>query len=817
MKPRIQLPRSERCLRARPPVTRRRAVRSAAGLAVLALAMAPAQAQTLGCATGGSGGAIPASGTGGGGAYPSVLPTAPAVFTLNVASLPPGATVLTGVRMLGLTHTWLQDLQIVLTDPSGTSHNLLCRSNGDCDLSGDYTITPAGSALGALFPANCAGALPGGDYDQHFGREALAWNSGTHGILNTPLGAIPLQVGTWTLTIYDWAAFDVGALTSFELCSGTPEVLTHSGLRVWGTGGSVVDAGSGQCDWLGMGATDILSIGGAADSHSHDFGALDVGDQLPIGATMGVELVGQAQPSYSGSLGTMRLTKAALQSSSAYPYELTMDFSALGVTNGVAACYLDGVLQSSDAVNFSTWKGFLSDFWHDCEGAVVGGELTGGHPVGVLLGAAIATYLGHGQPAVQFKPQGLGGPSYLCDMVVLGYAAPGPLITGIDRTQITAQGFSAVSLTDLRIGHLGYEHAASGAVQWTSAPTSLRMSGLGNSGLIDGEWTITPSPGANIAGGARVNFAPLLSSAPAGASIRTQATGVMNGQSGAYLGDSKIVKQGPSSYLLTADYTAVGATSVLVEIYNGGVLQTSISGHTGPIATFSSWPWGCGKRWWGPPWPYLWCLWWEFGGALTINVLGPNGGAFVGDEIRILAEGSPGTLTELDSLGLEVHDLPSLTVTQIVGFPPPVSGPTTYCTAGTTTNGCNAAISASAQPSAALASPCVIQVANVEGQKQGLIFYGLGSHNSPWAAGSSSFLCVKSPTQRTGTQSAGGTNGQCDGAFTLDWNAYQAAHPGALGNPFAAGNKVYAQAWFRDPPAPKTTNLSDAIEMTYQP
>jgi hypothetical protein len=742
------------------------------------------------------------------------------VCSLNVGSLPPGATALTGVRLLGLTHTWLQDLQIVLTDPSGTSHNLLCRSVGSCDLSGDYTITPVGSELGALFPVNCTGALAAGAYDQHFGRAALAWNSGTHGILNTPLGAIPLQTGTWTLTIYDWAAADVGGLTSFELCSGIPEVLTLGGVRVSETGaGSIVDAGNGQCDWLGMGATDILTIARNADTHSFDFGALDVGDQLPVGATMGVELVGQAQPAYSGSLGVMRMTKAALQSSSAYPYELTADFGALGVTNGVAASYLNGVLQSSHQVSFITWKGFLSDFWHDCEGAVVGGELTGGHPVGVLVGAGIATYLGHGQPAVQFKPLGMGGPSYLCDMVVLGYAAPGPLITAVDRTQITAQGFSAVSFTDLRIGHLGYEHSASGDVQWTSAPNSLRMSGLGDSGLIDGEWTITPAPGANIAGGARVGFDPLSNSAPTGASIRTQATGVMNGQPGAYLGDSTITKQGANSYLLTANYSAVGATSVLVEVYNGGVLQTSISGHTGDIATLSAWPTGCGKRWWGWPWPYLWCLWWEFGGAFNINVLGPNGGVFVGDEIRILAEGSPGTLTELDSLGIALHDLVGLTVTQIAGFPPPVSTPTIYCTAGTSTHGCTAAISATAQPSASLATPCVINVANVEGQKQGLIFYGNQpmSPATAWAPGSTSFLCVKSPTQRTGTQSAGGTVGQCDGSFALDWNAFQAANPGALGNPFTSGDKVYAQAWFRDPPAAKTTNLSNAIEMTYQP
>lgn len=144
-------------------------------------------------------------------------------------------------------------------------------------------------------------------------------------------------------------------------------------------------------------------------------------------------------------------------------------------------------------------------------------------------------------------------------------------------------------------------------------------------------------------------------------------------------------------------------------------------------------------------------------------------------------------------------------------------GPVSYCTAGTTTNGCLASISADNNPSVSMANACNITVAGVEGQKSGLLYYGLAQNAGVWCAGGSSVLCVKSPSQRTGTQSSGGTAGACDGSMTLDWNAYQTAHPAALGNPFAAGSTVDVQGWFRDPPACKTTNLSDAIEMTYDP
>ena len=56
-----------------------------------------------------------------------------------------------------------------------------------------------------------------------------------------------------------------------------------------------------------------------------------------------------------------------------------------------------------------------------------------------------------------------------------------------------------------------------------------------------------------------------------------------------------------------------------------------------------------------------------------------------------------------------------------------------------------------------------------------------------------------------------GSTGACDGALVLDWNAFIAANPTALGAPFAGGDSVDVQAWFRDPPSPKSTSLSNAL------
>jgi hypothetical protein len=136
-----------------------------------------------------------------------------------------------------------------------------------------------------------------------------------------------------------------------------------------------------------------------------------------------------------------------------------------------------------------------------------------------------------------------------------------------------------------------------------------------------------------------------------------------------------------------------------------------------------------------------------------------------------------------------------------------------YCTSGFTASGCQAQITANGTPSATQSSGFTISAFNVEGQKQGILFYGInnaGFTPTSWGGGSS-WLCVKSPIQRMGVQFTGGTVGSCDGTMAIDWNAYRNAHPSALGNPFPVGTAVYAQGWFRDPPSPKTTSLTNGL------
>lgn len=88
----------------------------------------------------------------------------------------------------------------------------------------------------------------------------------------------------------------------------------------------------------------------------------------------------------------------------------------------------------------------------------------------------------------------------------------------------------------------------------------------------------------------------------------------------------------------------------------------------------------------------------------------------------------------------------------------------------------------------------------------GIPYWGRGAVDV-YERGASAWTFVE-----TWRPSSGGTVGTCNGTLTLDWNAYQAAHPNALGVPFSVGATISLQAWYRDPPSSNTTALSDALE-----
>lgn len=145
--------------------------------------------------------------------------------------------------------------------------------------------------------------------------------------------------------------------------------------------------------------------------------------------------------------------------------------------------------------------------------------------------------------------------------------------------------------------------------------------------------------------------------------------------------------------------------------------------------------------------------------------------------------------------------------------------PVTYCTAGTSANGCQALISSFGTASASIDMGFELRVAQVEGSTPGLFFFGTnGRQANSWGSGTS-FQCVTPSVVRTPIQSSSGSPNACDGAVSIDLSAlWCSTCPQPSKNP-GAGATVQAQLWYRDAlnTSNQTTSLSDAIEFGLEP
>lgn len=155
---------------------------------------------------------------------------------------------------------------------------------------------------------------------------------------------------------------------------------------------------------------------------------------------------------------------------------------------------------------------------------------------------------------------------------------------------------------------------------------------------------------------------------------------------------------------------------------------------------------------------------------------------------------------------LGTHDLLQVFVHDLDGCDPIVAE---TCQGGTTSHGCTPLLMATGTPSGSAGSGFVLSATGLEGGRSALVFYALGGGKpQPWG---STFRCTSSTVQRALVTHTGGTPGACDGTLGFDWNQYVATHPSALGAPFVGGETVSVQAWFRDPAAPLTSNLSSSV------
>lgn len=136
--------------------------------------------------------------------------------------------------------------------------------------------------------------------------------------------------------------------------------------------------------------------------------------------------------------------------------------------------------------------------------------------------------------------------------------------------------------------------------------------------------------------------------------------------------------------------------------------------------------------------------------------------------------------------------------------------PSIYCTAATNSQGCVPAMSWSGTPSATATNPFDLRVDNVLSNRSGILLYGvLGPRALPSTGGT---LCVRS-ARRGPIANSGGTT-PCSGVLSCDFNAFIAS---GVDPSLVVGRSVWTQFFTRDPQAPSTVNLSNAVFFLIEP
>lgn len=174
-------------------------------------------------------------GPGPGGLIPDASPTAPGEpfrSTINVQSF--GNTLITPPIVtlhFAPSHTWVGDLVVTLTSPTGADAHVFARTGsstaggfGDSsDLIGPYTFVNGSGLPGNWTAAALAspGPIPAGTYFRETMHPFASPPAADPDTFSAFLGQPP--EGTWTLTLQDWANQDSGGLSAWTLDLTYPE------------------------------------------------------------------------------------------------------------------------------------------------------------------------------------------------------------------------------------------------------------------------------------------------------------------------------------------------------------------------------------------------------------------------------------------------------------------------------------------------------------------------------------------------------------------------------------------------------------------
>lgn len=138
-----------------------------------------------------------------------------------------------------------------------------------------------------------------------------------------------------------------------------------------------------------------------------------------------------------------------------------------------------------------------------------------------------------------------------------------------------------------------------------------------------------------------------------------------------------------------------------------------------------------------------------------------------------------------------------------------------FCGGALSSNGCEPALTSTGSASASAATGFQLVLANTDEARPSALSCSLSRASPPFNAAGQ--WCLRPPVRRVAALSTSGAGGGCNGAWSVDWNAWRAANPLAFGASFAAGDVLFAQAWVRAPGSAGGALSSNALRFTLQP
>ncbi len=350
--------------------------------------------------------------------------------------------------------------------------------------------------------------------------------------------------------------------------------LGNAALAVEGTGLIVTNLGSSGQDGVSIampmpcGGEDeppcITMLTNHLTGLTVNWQPLDVSNTLPVGAYV------QSQALFNTSvLGTLTATKAGTSN-----YVISADYSGQGASNYMVQAYYEGVLVGQTTVQsggsaatvniMPTGKDLgdiitpLSDEWPDGEGVLL--TISGGTT------------------------------SVPCDQLVVSPLGP----AGIPPTafQIAASQVPGITINseDVSLIYQGLTNTALGSA---ALIPSCCVSNLGSSGQ-DGEALIVTNLGSSGQDGVAIALPRGLvgldvgwddwdpsNALPVGAYIQSQMVGSAGGITNGVLGTLTETKAGTSNYVISADFSPIGASTYTVQAYDQGVLVAQATNQSG--------------------------------------------------------------------------------------------------------------------------------------------------------------------------------------------------------------------------------------------